>query len=50
MSFRREAVFLEAAVGFFGEGVFDEVQNEHLANALVELSGGGLLANGCRDF
>ena len=45
-----EAVFLEAAVGFAGEGALDEAGSEHLTNALVELARGGLLADRVCDF
>ena len=45
-----EAVLLDAAVGFAGEGALDEAGGEHLTNALMELAGGGLLADGSGDF
>jgi len=45
-----EPVFLQAAVGFVRNGAFDEIIGQHLTNALVQLAGGGLLADGCSDL
>ena len=44
-AFFGEAVFLEAAVGFAGDGVFDEGFRKELTNTLVQLARDGFVSD-----
>ena len=35
-----DAVFLEAALGFFGEGVFDEARSQKARHQIIEVASG----------
>jgi len=45
----REAVFLQAAVGFFGDGAFDEVVCKQPQNLFFQFSGNRLVSDGGSD-
>jgi|LakMenE01Jun11ns_1017448.scaffolds.fasta_scaffold6538398_1 hypothetical protein len=36
---RRKPVFLQAAIGFLGDGAFDEIKVEKLIHPLIEFAG-----------
>ena len=44
-----DAVFLEAALGFFREGVFDQFAIEHFTDALVQFTGDTFVTDPCGD-
>ena len=49
-AFFGEAVFLEAAVGFVGDGTFDEAGFQQAIDLFVEFTGNGLVTEHSRQF